>query len=65
MCEKGMTWYKNDPKADRQASSLRSPLCFVTWGHQPLRRAHWLSASAGLRIDTPLPCQINNEKENG
>lgn len=30
-----------------------SPLCFVTLGHQPLRQAHWLSASARLLLDTP------------
>lgn len=58
---KNDTWYKKNPVAVRYTLSRCSPLCFVTWGLQPLRQAHWLSASTPLLVDTPLSCQINNQ----
>lgn len=61
MLKRNDVWYKKDPLAVKYRLSSCSPLCFVTWGHQPLRRAHWPSASARLLVDTPLSCQINKK----
>lgn len=54
---------ENDPVGvNWKAQGLCSPLCFATWDHRPLRRAHWPSASTPPLADTPLPCQVNSER---